>query len=297
MGNTVFSNAESTAAAAPAEKSSRGRGSSNIKADVIGKDDESFYYLTEMERGHLQTVYAMIFINRDGQPDPTGLRAALGNEPNDLIVNTLLEYLKRKKIVSYKAFEHCVIESTRVSGTQTIEVLWAMAEHASLESDDARNSKLFKLCRLMLLFAGDRLECDVKLTEQAEALVSFYHSVAKRNDPNENIETNQDHLVAIINEFSPHSAKAFQTYIGFRWLLAAESPSFKPYLPVELTLPSEILTPHMLPLLAMYGDEFQGSWKRLYSTYHDGLSFNRVAHHILGYDVSLQIHESVMDRS
>ena len=40
----------------------------------------------------------------------------------------------------------------------------------------------------------------------------------------------------------------------------------------------------ILPL-ALFSSHLQGTWKKLYSTESDGLSFNRIAHHILGYGV------------
>lgn len=47
-------------------------------------------------------------------------------------------------------------------------------------------------------------------------------------------------------------------------------------------------------LLSLYSDMLQGNWSRLYSSDVHGMSFNRIAHHLLGYDVSSYAHVSFL---
>lgn len=54
--------------------------------------------------------------------------------------------------------------------------------------------------------------------------------------------------------------------------------------PVTAALPSILVKHNEMLLLGMYSKMLQGSWRLLYSSDKHGMSFNRIAHHLLGYD-------------
>ena len=58
---------------------------------------------------------------------------------------------------------------------------------------------------------------------------------------------------------------------------------YKPFVPplIEPEESSDIIssTADLIPF-ALYDLKMQGRWKRLYTTQRDGLSFNRIAHHV-----------------
>ncbi len=90
---------------------------------LVEEDSENIYYLSKAEINHLHTIFSMIYINRDGKPDLTGLRASLANEQNELIVSTIHTYLQRLNISRYKDFEKFAVDCCRVSGTHTLGIL------------------------------------------------------------------------------------------------------------------------------------------------------------------------------
>jgi hypothetical protein len=250
---------------------------------------ESTYYLTEAEKRQLRLYFEMIYTERNGIPNREGLKLALHQEENEVILKTILLWLESKHVTDYDHFENVVIGATRVSSSQTILALWEVASFCNFESDDNDKANLFRFCRISLMLISER-EDTLNLGEVdrcAELLQNLYIAMARRNDPNMEIGSNMEAFVALVHEFTPHIAKAFHTYLSMRLLLASESPSFKPFLPPSLSHKSETAPQLLLNALALYCEELQSDWKRLYSTTSDGLSFNRISHHVLGYEVKL----------
>ena len=62
-------------------------------------------------------------------------------------------------------------------------------------------------------------------------------------------------------------------------------PSFSPFYMPSLDVASEIASAAELSPLALYSTGPQGLWKKLYTTSCDGLVFDRIVHHVLGYKV------------
>ena len=91
-------------------------------------------------------------------------------------------------------------------------------------------------------------------------------------------------LESILNNYLPHTAKALESYMNCVCFSDLLSPSYKPFYRPILGTPSEVASMQDILPLALHSDSLQGQWKRLYSTSVDGLSFNRVVYHCLGYD-------------
>ncbi len=254
------------------------------KQSPVKSTEKNGYYLTESEKEHLRMYYDMIYTEPNGAPDRDGLRLALHREANDLIVESLAQWLESKSLTDYEHFQATVIEATRISRSQTIKTLWEVSKYCTLDSTENQN-ELFRFCKMTLLIISDHEHvADMnEVDKTAELLQEFYMSKAGEGN---DLSNNLDALIAIIHEYTPHIAKAFHTYLSMRLLLAGESPSFKPYIPPALSHPTEITSQLLLNTLALNCEELQSDWNRLYSTTFDGLSFDRISHQILGYEVS-----------
>jgi hypothetical protein len=250
--------------------------------------NEHAYYLTDLEKRQLRLIYEMIFTEQNGVPNKEGLKVALQNEPNQLILNSIYMWLASKEIHAFQDFQGLILTSARYSANETITAMWDLVRFCKREGEeDHDKTTLFLFCRFTLLIVSEEVDIvDIGLVdEEAEQLHSFLIASARRADPDADIDNNLDRFISVVLEFIPHVAKAFHTYLSVRLLLAGDSPSFKPYLPPSLSNKSETATQLALNSLALHCEELQSDWKRIYSTTSDGLSFNRICHHVLGYEV------------
>jgi TLD len=92
-------------------------------------------------------------------------------------------------------------------------------------------------------------------------------------------------FVSWSDEWAAHMVRVLETYVNFICFPSSLSPSFSPFFRPVLDQGSCIVTNECdLLSLGLYSGRLQGSWKRLYTSESDGLSFNRIVHHVLGYD-------------
>jgi hypothetical protein len=91
-------------------------------------------------------------------------------------------------------------------------------------------------------------------------------------------------LNGLLNNYLPYTTRTLETLVSTSCFRDMLSPSYQPFLAPRLDVPSEIARPADLLPLALQHKALQGQWKRLYSTSVDGLSFNRIVYHCLGYD-------------
>jgi hypothetical protein len=92
-------------------------------------------------------------------------------------------------------------------------------------------------------------------------------------------------FVQFTNEYLPHVAKIFVTWMTHKVFSSIALPAFEPFLiPRFARGESAILRQCHCFLLSILQMQLQGTWTRLYTSEADGLSFNRVCHHTLGYD-------------
>lgn len=284
MGNQHTHGTDSSPAS---HKSGSATPGSRQKRSETLSDAESAYYMTEAERTHLRLVYEMIYLHSNsGVPSREGLRMALHQEESELLLNTFDQWLRARNIRDYATFELAIITAARVSSGRTIEYLWEISQYCRASEEETDKTRLFLFCRITMFIISEREHTADQLAvdHAAEALEKLLLSASRRSDPTVEIERDLERLVSTVHEFTPHIAKAFHAYLSVRLLLAADNPSFKPYLSPALSVPSECATQLALNTIALHCEELQSDWKRLYSTTHDGLSFNRISHHVLGYD-------------
>jgi hypothetical protein len=110
--------------------------------------------------------------------------------------------------------------------------------------------------------------------------------MTRRNDSNSIRITSRD-LINWTNEYAPHAHKVFVSYINSKCFSAVELIGHVPFRSPILEGGSSVINQSDIVPLALYDITLQGRWKKLYTTQADGLSFNRIAHHILGYSVCL----------
>lgn len=196
---------------------------------------------------------------------------------------------RESKTPSLKSLQRFVSDVSRSNSRGTIQSIWSLLPQKS--KDRYSLSKAFFL--LMLEFSG----CEQKnLDITADRMIGHMKFLSSKSRPN-NFPTNSGvemdteselrELNEWVNEYAPHSAKVFVTYFNHIFFPEMENQgSYQPFVPpqIELSERSDIVqsTCELMPL-ALYDITLQSRWKRLYTTQHDGLSFNRIAHHILGY--------------
>jgi hypothetical protein len=202
-------------------------------------------------------------------------------------------------LLFYDVFEKFVIEATRSRSIDTLKILWTIAENdKAFPNPSLWSSQLQRFCGYLLFFSSgfedEELE-EEKLYEISLELIEFYEQFLNRSHPNHIIGSDLPLFFNTIQSITPHAAKSFETVIATIFLdLVKESPSYKPYKPIYLTTStaptnmtpdaSIILTHYHKGFLGMLGDHLQGQWQRLYTSQCDGISFNRLEHHLLGYD-------------
>ncbi|RYH30747.1 hypothetical protein EON65_04340 [archaeon] len=263
---------------------------------------EAHFYLSDLEKEHLWAHFNEMFTSskRESSKNPTGAAAlacvpqkeafvkVLTKNYHPHLAEVIFDYLLAKHVHSYPAFESFVIDCARISSSRSLEMVFEIAHYGSNSHPLlADRTLLGKLCYLLYLFAlGTSTSSNEMLLAESSKLEDFYINAHLKMHGKENANVEFSELVSITLSYFPHAIKAFQTYFCLQLLHSDESPSYKPFRPLELIDKSDIASSEQLACFSMHSDDLQGGWKRLYSSATDGLSFNRVVHHILGYEVS-----------
>ena len=134
----------------------------------------------------------------------------------------------------------------------------------------------------------------------------FQHFVRKVSKSNMNISDDVttvkgydfDTVNSWMHEFFPCISQLLFTWINlicFHDTVVSPSSSFNLFKSPNLISDSETYIDNRILkygeefLLSLQSDKLQGSWKLLYNSNVHGRSFNRIAHHLLGYEVSCDI--------
>jgi len=191
----------------------------------------------------------------------------------------------RRHINTYNQFEDFVVSCTRSASDKIIGTFWGMIlEDTTVGTKEA----LLRLSQVILELSLPREQLDdIIKHEVATEMVNFFvtnffvHGVDVNSATHASVTPL---LLTALNNYLPHAHKTLETYISRVCFRGRHSPSYKPFVAPALDFPSEVLPlSHLLPL-ALHSDALQGAWKRLYSTSTDGMSFNRIVYHSLGYD-------------
>ena len=190
-------------------------------------------------------------------------------------------------------------EAMRINSSQTLEVIWDLWG----EGDNSTVFAMESSNRLCLFF---ELLIEIAMCHRSEVNQSSQKAMAEmlvasvmKSNMNNNDDTNTDqkssssHQLMMLKQwcalYGPRTAKVFESYLTELCFPHEHNPSFFPYrapsfigkYPLSDVLPNGALD--LLPL-SLYHESLQGDWTRLYSSSVDGLSFNRMAHHVMGYD-------------
>lgn len=259
------------------------------KADSLGKGkkdtDKPSYYINEEERVHLQVTFQKV-VSSDHHLIAEEFKALVLQFSNVFLVESLCSFLENSGVLkNYASFERFITESARVSASSTLQILWNMSNHLPISKVPEWDNHALRFCALLLILSSGISEADErKLFSLSKELLAFYTLSAHRSELDSPIDEDFLALQGVINNYSAHAAKPFQSLVAIAFLNALDSPSFKPYLAPELLEGSDILAGVEAGFLAMTGEELQGRWKQLYTMTKDGISFNRIVHHVLGYN-------------
>ena len=197
--------------------------------------------------------------------------------------------------MTLQLFMKFVINGSRSTSTKTLQLLWDIIEIDSMIPIEQTVDCFFLL---LLEFSG----CDpngikttaARLSNQIRNYALKNISSNNNNDVNNNNTNNNNNtiinskvLINWTNEYAPHAHKVFVSYLNDKCFHNVELIGYTPFRPPILENGSSVLNQSDVVPLALYDINLQGRWKQLYTTQTDGLSFNRIAHHILGYSVSL----------
>ena len=234
-------------------------------------------FLTEDEQVSLHKLYTSII-------DTDSVVSTFDVADKDTFRAALLPYFRRH-ITKYNQFEELVVNCTRSTSDKIVGTFWWMIIE---DSNVGTKEALLRMSQVILELSLPREQLsDSFKQEVATEMVNFFatnffvHGMDINNATHESVTPL---LLTALNNYLPHTHKALETYISRVCFRGMHSPSYKPFVAPALDFPSEVLPlSHLLPL-ALHSDGLQGAWKRLYSTSSDGMSFNRIVYHSLGYD-------------
>ena len=186
-------------------------------------------------------------------------------------------------------------EAMRINSSQTLEVIWDLWGDNSTVFAIESSSRLYLFFELLIEIAY----CHHREVDHSsqKAMVELLVAYVTSSNLNSNDDTNPDQKSSSSHQFmmlkrwcalyGPRTAKIFESYLTELCFPNEHNPSFFPYRPPTFIgkYPlSDVLPNGALDLLSLslYHESLQGDWTRLYSSSVDGLSFNRMAHHVMG---------------
>ena len=243
------------------------------------------------ERGSIDLCYERICTSFDASVTMT---CALNDPELSALHPNLLKLLKQKGILlSRETFTTFLCDSLRVNSNRTVDIFWKLLLNE--DEDITESGHLLRFFSFMLsltnsvVTASEKSSCTVNnLT--AQLLVD---AVIRQNSDEKSMslsvaaDSSHELLKRWIRVYGPCVPKIFESYLTEKCLGIDKYLSFSPFLPPSLNVKSDILVNGAADLipLSLYSDLLQGSWSRLYSSSCDGLSFNRMIFHIIGYEV------------
>jgi hypothetical protein len=189
-----------------------------------------------------------------------------------------------------KIFRKYIVKFSLSTSSIVLTTLWELLSTKSSPKMSPR-----EVLQTMLLIAHDMAYDNTLDQEDTDSsvhqLTTFMNSYHERLLVSSSVRESDmslEDLIAWSQDYAPNFHKVFETYFHRICWRDEMSPSFIPYCrPLFMDSSSSIVNEVDLFPLSLYSDRLQGVWKKLYTTETDGMSFNRIAHHILGYDVSV----------
>jgi len=204
------------------------------------------------------------------------------------------DYIANDGEITFEKFRDCISRACRTSSTNSLELFWLI-----FGEKDYCNTNQNQL-QLILIFVLELCRCDRHtITHISNNLTNHFLNFwgKKQNKESEIINIREINIEfktvnEWVNEYFPYIPKVLISYLSsicFPITDAKEELSSTSlaniFSPPMLQEGSQIVTNNDAIQLGLFSECLQGSWNRLYSTAVDGLSFNRLAHHILGYEV------------
>jgi hypothetical protein len=247
------------------------------------------FYVTPEEREHIKLLYGLLWPREKDYLDEEFLVTMLTSyNVAPTLAKTMQSIFATAKFKNtYEGFEDFLIECTRMSSTASLHIIWKFTRFLAISEDKFDwTSRCKRFCALLLLFStGKEPDSEEELYHSATELAAFYTQIVHRNDTSVDCDVDFNTLQNAVHVYSPQAARPLQALFATIFFHADESPSFHPYVPPQTSTQSTLLNNFAAGFLAMAAEPLQGSWKCLYTMATDGISFNRIVHHVLGYDV------------
>mmetsp|Transcript_8466 Transcript_8466/g.12630 ORF Transcript_8466/g.12630 Transcript_8466/m.12630 type:complete len:447 (-) Transcript_8466:195-1535(-) len=240
----------------------------NTKSSAAEIDDNP---LNKDERVSLEKFYSNFMI--ENKPSKDTFCSIFHSSQYTNFGTSCYSYIVDDQSMSLSSFQTFVIDVARSTSTKTLQIIWNIIQSDPTVSEDQTLDYFF---RLVLEFSGCEHDgLDITATRLSNHVRRTCHK-----DQSDVVQCGT--LINWTNEYAPYTAKVFVTYINRKCFGDLEL-QYTPFNPPILNGGSSVLTQSDLMPLALYDKSLQGGWKKLYTTQQDGLSFNRIAHHILGY--------------
>ena len=170
--------------------------------------------------------------------------------------------------VSWHRFREVLVDIIRSNNVSPLRVIQSILLSDSSLDQDMRTKAFFQL--LLEFVHPDHSSSGEIATRLAEYCKDPFESPA---------------FIQFVAAHLPHASQAITTFFHTKFCPEVRCP--KPFHLPALEAGSSIVShPCELFPLALVTSSLQGRWVQLYSSDSHGFSFNRVAHHILGYHVS-----------
>jgi hypothetical protein len=207
----------------------------------------------------------------------------------------LIDLMEAKgTLISLETFTSFLGDGMRVNSSKTLDLFWALSLGCAESTGKEKLLDFFRLL-ISLMGPGEKLieGNTTKLVDVAELLTnSVLASENLASDTSSDLSSVKrcyELLKRWISVSGPCVPQVFESYLTEICFPSLLSPSFTPFRPPKIEVQSYLLpngSSELIPL-SLYCDALQGQWRRLYSSSLDGVSFNRMVHHILGYEVKL----------
>lgn len=188
-------------------------------------------------------------------------------------------------------FEVFISTCTRSTKSTTLRCVWDLL-YDSTNPQKSLQLQLYQLLTVLLELCGTNQS---NLPSLITRLSNSIHRI--NNNGSVDNGSTEDHATITSNDqeyellqqwtrqYGAHLPNVFETFFDSLCFGISHGSSLTRFSPPALSIPSEIVSVDELLPLALFHSMLQGAWKRLYSSSSDGLSFNRIAHHIIGYEV------------
>ena len=209
----------------------------------------------------------------------------------------LLHAMKTHSVLSTSAqFENFIGTCTRSNKSTTLLCIWDLLIEKK-ESTQSSSSQLYRLLSIALELCGvSQLQSSLLITrlshsihkQKTERTSNQSSGYGSKQEVTSSTSFSQDDFESLqqwIRQYGPNLPNVFETFFNALCFGPSHGSSLTRFATPKLSIQSEVVSVSELLPLALYHSMLQGAWRRLYSSSSDGLSFNRIAHHIIGYEV------------